>query len=100
MSNVILEWTTEGDVLVVGNEPRIAAGVRGTAFDLPEGIYIPLLRAENPGNGDVSRFLDSLPTDRRVVFPSVISRKLDEMLARRGFSIAIEKGHRIRERKP
>jgi hypothetical protein len=81
----ILHWSTEGEAVIPGEEPLIGEGVRGTAFDMPDGVYIPLIRAENPGTGDVARFLDALPKDRRVVFPNVVSSKLQAMLERRGF---------------
>lgn len=84
----ILHWTKAGDILTPGAEPTIAVGVRGMAFDMTSGIYISLVIAEKPGNGDVSRFLDHLPKDRRVVFPSVLNPKLRAMLARRGFKEA------------
>jgi hypothetical protein len=81
---------TEGDVLIVGQEPMLAPGVRGVLFDTAEGIYIPFIVAEREGSGDVGRYLDSLPRDRRVVFPTVISRRLAGMLARRGFREAVD----------
>jgi hypothetical protein len=85
-----MQFSTEGDVITPGEEPQLAPGVRGIAFDTPTGIYIPLVRAEQRGAGAVSRFLDSLPKDRRVVFPCVISRRLGEMLLRRGFFLGLE----------
>lgn len=85
------EWSKPGDELEFGKEPVLAPGVRGTAFDTPNGIYIPLVHAEKRGNGDVGRFLDSLPRDRRVCFPTVISSRLVGMLKRRGFTLSIEK---------
>lgn len=101
---MILEWSHEGEPLKPGQEPLLFKGVRGCAFDLPAGIYIPMVRAERPGSGDVSRFLDALPRDQRVVFPTVISPKLAEMLLRRGFFETTDDGHavmvRLPERKP
>lgn len=81
----IVHWSKVGEPIVPGQEPEIAPGVHGTAFDMFDGIYIPLVRATQEGNGDVSRFLDALPRDRRVVFPNVVSDKLRAMLERRGF---------------
>ena len=75
-------------------------GVRGTAFDTEEGIYIPLISAERPGTGAVARFLDALPKDRRVVFPTVTSPRLHAMLGRRGFQQIEEAGGDAMERKP
>lgn len=65
---------------------EIGPDVMGYTVDLAErGLYVPLVEATNPGNGDVGRFIDSLPTDRRIVFPNVISAKLEGMLRRRGY---------------
>lgn len=68
-----------------GEEPLVAPGVRAMVFDTPEGIYIPMIIADREGSGDVGRYLDSLPKDRRLVFPTVISARLRGMLERRGF---------------
>lgn len=54
-------------------------------FDTPDGIYIPIINADKPGNGDVGRFLESLPSDRDVKIPTVLSPILRGMLLRRGF---------------
>lgn len=73
-----------------GQEPVVAPGVRAVVFDTPTGIYIPVITAERPGNGEVARYLDALPTDRRIVFPTVISAQLRAMLERRGFRPNVE----------
>lgn len=86
-----MNFSMVGDPITPGDEPELGPGVRGCAFDTPKGIYIPLLRAEQPGSGDVARFLDALPTDRRVAFPCVISVWLAEMLRKRGFNLGIER---------
>lgn len=88
-----MRFSKSGDPLVPGYEPLLAPGVQGTAFDTPEGIYIPLVRAKSEGSGDVGRFLDSLPTDRRICFPGVINHRLAGMLERRGFFKGIEPGN-------
>jgi len=80
---MILNWSKEGEPLIPGQEPVLANGVRGCAFDMPNGIYIPMIAADKPGSGDVGRFLDALPKDRRVVFPTVISQELAASLPRR-----------------
>ena len=76
---------TAEEVAAAMGEQLLAPGVRGHYFDTPEGIYIPVITADHPGSGDVSRFLDALPKDRPVKFPTVISGKLRGMLLRRGF---------------
>lgn len=89
-----MNFSTEGDPIVPGQEPELAPGVLGMAFDSPKGIYIPLIRAADPGSGAVSEFLDALPSDRRIVFPCVISSILEGMLIRRGFVLGIERDER------
>lgn len=72
-------------MIEVGKEPELAPGVRGVRFDTPQGIYIPLIVADDPGSGAVGAYLDSLPRDQRIVFATVVSERLGEMLLRRGF---------------
>jgi hypothetical protein len=64
---------------------QLAPGVVGYDVDHEGELWIPVIHAENPGAGDVGRYLDSLPTDRTVVVPNVINGQLAEMLERRGF---------------
>lgn len=71
-------------------EDQLAPGVHGWLFDTPDGIYIPIINADHPGSGDVGRFLDSLPKDRAVKFPTVLSAVLRGMLLRRGFVDDVE----------
>lgn len=86
MSEAIPDWSAVFADLVYGKEPVLGAGVRGVQVFLNHGIYIPAIRAETPGRGDVGRFLDGLPKGCRVVFPAVISAILEGMLRRRGFT--------------
>lgn len=80
-------WAQEGEVTLSAmvNQPRLAEGVRGFAFDTHNGIYITAVHADRIGSGHVSKFLDSLPKNRRVVFPVVVNAKLRGMLMRRGY---------------
>ncbi len=80
----------EAAALGLGEDPLVAPGVRAVVFDTPKGIYIPIISAERPGCGDVARYLDALPADRRVVFPTVVSARLRAMLERRGFRPSTE----------
>jgi hypothetical protein len=73
-----------------GQEPLVAPGVRAIMFDVPEGIYVPFVMAASQGAGDVGRWLDGLPPDRRIVFPSVLSARLRGMLQRRGYQQGTE----------
>ena len=76
--------------IVPGHEPVLAAGVRGYKLWSRGELYVPLIIADRPGNGDVGRFLDALPKDRVVKVPTVTSARLAGMLARRGFAEAAE----------
>jgi hypothetical protein len=69
---------------------QLGPGIFGLAFEHPEGIYISLIVSEAPGQGNAGAFLDSLPTDRRIVFPVVVSDVLAGMLERRGFTLTYE----------
>lgn len=69
---------------------ELAPGVMGYTFDTDGGLYIPVINAQDPGSGQVAAYLDSLPRDRRVVFPNVLHPRLEEMLQRRGFTLTWE----------
>lgn len=71
--------------LTLGQEPVIAPGVRGCVIEHEGELHIPIVSAEHPGTGAVAAFLDSLPQNKRVVFPTVVSYRLADMLLRRGF---------------
>jgi len=68
----------------------LAPGVLGYATETPDGLYVGFIAAEVEGSGAVGRYLDSLPRDRRVVFPDVLSPRLAGMLGRRGFVPTVE----------
>jgi len=93
-----MAYTQEGTPILPGLEPEIVPGVKGMAFDTPEGVYIPLIAAVNEGDGRVSAFLDALPRTRRIVFPNVLNPRLVAMLERRGFVHARDGGHPVMER--
>lgn len=76
---------TRAEAAEMMGEAQLAPGVHGTLLDTPDGIYIPTISADEPGSGDVGRYLDSLPRNRTVKFPTVMSGRLREMLVRRGF---------------
>lgn len=63
----------------------IAPGVWGYTMEEEGALWIPVLVAERPGQGNVGRYLDSLPRDRTIKVPNVLSSRLAGMLARRGF---------------
>lgn len=83
-------------VTFTGGDPEslldeLAPGVRGYFFEDADGcLRIPLIKADRPGHGDVSRYLDALRTDRQVSVPAVVSVRLREMLDRRGFTPHME----------
>ena len=74
-----------GDVLT-GDE-SLAPGVHGYTVDTPDGLYVPVIMALEEGSGDVGRYLNALPTNRRVVVPNVMNPRLVGMLIRRGFTV-------------
>lgn len=81
----------EPKTFFLGQEPELAPGVRGYTVDSGDkGFYVPLIYAEDEGSGAVGAYLDGLPRDRRVVFPTVLSGRLAGMLQRRGFVMAWE----------
>lgn len=70
---------------------RLAPGVLGYTVDMPDGtLNIPVIQAEEPGNGDVGRYLDRLPKDHQICVPCVISLRLEQMPMRRGFRPTVE----------
>lgn len=69
-----------------GHEPVISENVRGIAFVTDSAILIPIIRSMKPGSGFVSQFLDSLPSDARIVFMIVTNPKLRTMLLNRGYT--------------
>lgn len=73
-------------------------GVHGYAMEHEGWIYCPIVIATNPGNGDVSKFLDEVSS--LVVFPCVISEKFQAMLERRGYEQDIEWDPREQEEYP
>jgi len=78
-------FATEGEKLTPGKEPHHAPGVRGYAIEKDGKIYIPLVIADQEGNGDVGRWIDGLPKDRDIIFPTILNQRLGAMLLRRGF---------------
>lgn len=64
----------------------LAPGLRGLWYVDPDGcMRVTVVLSDTPGNGDCARWLDTLRTDRAVIFQAVISIRLAEMLHRRGF---------------
>ena len=70
---------------------KLAPGIFGYAIlGLDGSLYVPFIMSEQEGSGVVGKWLDALPTDRRVVFPIVLSGRLAGMLERRGFHVEID----------
>lgn len=68
----------------------LGPGVMGWAVDRGNDvIYIEQLRAVKEGNGDVGRFLDSLPANALIW--NVTSARLEGMLRRRGWIKTVER---------
>lgn len=75
----------KGEPLVPGQEPKLAEGVSGYTMRSHGWYYIPVVAADHPGSGDVSRFLDGLPRDENIRFATVMNPILAAALERRGF---------------
>jgi hypothetical protein len=69
---------------------ELAPGLFGYTVEYEGALYVPLVVADDPGHGACSRYLDSLPRDRTIKFPTVISSKLEGALQRRGFTLELE----------
>ena len=66
--------------------PQVAENVAAVTHDGPGGtLFVSFVLSLAPGRGFVSRYLDALPADRRVVFPDVLNSNLAAALERRGF---------------
>lgn len=65
---------------------ELAPGVHGLTEEMLGMLVIHVIIADPPGQGNVSRYLDTLPTDRPIMAVRVLSEKLAGMLSRRGFS--------------
>ena len=74
----------------LNGDEMLAPGVLGYSLETEEGLYIPFIAAVEEGSGHVGRYLDSLPTDRRVCVPGVLNSRLAGMLTRRGFTPIME----------
>ncbi len=72
------------------NPGVLAPGVQGYTVRTNGTLYVPLVIADRPGNGDVGRFLDSLPLELPIVVPGVVSQRLASMLFRRGYRVGWE----------
>ena len=65
----------------------LAPGVRGYTVEHQGELWIPIIWSLSPGKGCVGAYLDALCTNRTIVFPAVISVRLEGMLTRRGFHV-------------
>ena len=72
------------------NLDQLAEGVVGYSIEDGGATCFPVVDSTERGKGHVSRFLDGLPKDRTIKFPTVISPILRGMLTRRGFKIVKE----------
>lgn len=66
-------------------ETPLAPGVFGCVETEGDTIVVMWVRAEVEGSGAVGRWLDSLPTDRKIKMIGVVSERLRGMLERRGY---------------
>jgi hypothetical protein len=88
----------------------VAPGVEALLVDHGDVLEIPAIRAADLRiAGAVGAWLDTLPTDRTVIVPFVVSDRLAGMLERRGFTrpqvcehplMGVVEGHHIHIRGP
>lgn len=65
----------------------VADGVLAHVIERRKWLEIRGILAGSPRiPGAVGRWLDTLPTDRKIIVPAVVSPRLAGMLARRGFA--------------
>ncbi len=101
LAKVKFRWgiplTEEGGEFDLRDPPKLTPHVEGYAIEKEGVVSIPLIRARRPGQGDVGKFLDSIPTAAHVVVPCVLSGRLAGMLLRRGFKLSptAEDEHRM-----
>ena len=65
----------------------VAPCVRGIVLDEPDGLYVIAVWSDDPGKGRVAAWLDTLPNNRKVVVPLVLSERLATALSNRGFEV-------------
>lgn len=80
--------TVAGSTLSLSEDGLLAHGVYGYAIEARGKVYIPDIRAENEGAGDVGKFINSLSA--RCVIANVCSQRLCGMLVRRGWKKTME----------
>lgn len=68
-----------------GDLPEISNGVFGDIVERGDYIFINIVWSAVEGQGNVGRWLNSLPTNKKIVVPAVVSAKFAGMLRRRGF---------------
>lgn len=71
---------------IFGEFPEISHGVFGDIVERQGYIFINVIWSAVENQGNVGRYLDSLPKDKEIVVPVVMSAKFAGMLQRRGFT--------------
>lgn len=64
---------------------HLAPGVWGYTIEANHSLYVPVIISQDEGRGYVAAYLDRLPMNKRIVFPTVLNPKLVLMLLKRGF---------------
>jgi len=65
---------------------ELAPGLRGYTVEIGNDIYIPVLMADQPGQGALTSYLDKLEASGKTVkIPTVLSDHLAAYLKRRGY---------------
>lgn len=72
-------------------EQELAPGLSGYTVEFEDSIYVPLLIADEPGNGALTRYLDKLEQGPKTIkIPNVLSGRLARYLQRRGYQLRWE----------
>lgn len=86
-----LRQTPEIEALTQNTWEELGPGVFGYRNVMEDGtVYFGVIEAAQEGNGDVGRFLDSLPTDTTFRIAYVINPRLEGMLVRRKWTTFYE----------
>jgi len=70
-----------------GKMGELADGVWGYTRERGGELWIPLFQVTNTDKAGT--YLDSLPKDRRVVFPNVMELEVESLLEARGFELLL-----------
>ncbi len=80
---------------------ELAPGLKGYTMEHEGATYVPVLFADHPGSGALTRYLDGLEaTGVTVKIPNVINGRLEAYLQRRGYHLIGEYSPQFQEAVP